>query len=207
VHGYVHAMNDLRSLAAHALAVALTCGALCSACAAARDDMDSSRDTTDAGDGELRPRVDPSVPPIADRSALTDWLAQRYYLNWTCDAAPHASRAAVHSRMRACRNTTLEHPPASGDYHVGAAAVAELLDASDTLIGHAALVRALPDPGATGWYFYERFTPGTSTPALLALEADGTYADGPGDWGGNAQTICASCHASATRDFVYDPAQ
>ena len=114
-----------------------------------------------------------------------------------CRPQPHA----------VCRNGALEHPPASGDYHVGAAAVAELLDASGVLIGHAAVVRALPDPGATGWYFYERFTSGTSAPPLLALEPDGTLADGPGDWGGNAQMICANCHSNATRDFVYGAEQ
>ena len=203
-HGYVHAMKAWRSLAAGAVALGLTCGSVCSGCGGSAADMKAGNGANDrdASDGP-QPRDDETVPPIEDRGALTAWLARKYYLNWTCEAAPHASRSAVHSRLRVCRNDALEHPPASGEYHVSAAAVAELFDASDSLIGHAALARVLPDPRAKGWYFYERFTPSAAAALLLTLEPDGTLADGPGDAGGNAQTLCAGCHAGAARDFVY----
>jgi hypothetical protein len=155
--------------------------------------------------GALRPRDDDQVPAIDDRAALTGWLAQRYYRAWACDARAHDGGSAVHPRMRVCRNPALLSPPPSGDYHVGAAAVAELLDDQGAALGVALAVRGLPDPGATGWYFYERWPAAPQLALTAPLEADGTLADGYGDAGGNAQAVCAACHAAATRDFVFAP--
>jgi hypothetical protein len=189
---------------ARALAVACVL-ALC-ACGDGESDASLEGDSADAGASDaLRPRDDEEVPAITSRAVLNTWLAKRYYRRWSCETAPRATSVALHGRMRTCRNEILRDPSVSGEYHVGAAAISELVDGAGTVIGTALVVRGLPDPGPTGWYFYERW----SAPAALALhepiEPDGTVADGFGDAGGNAQTLCAACHAKAARDFVHVP--
>jgi len=96
--------------------------------------------------------------------------------------------------------------PASGDHHAGAASVEELLDARDRVIGRAVALRGRPDPGAAGWYFYARMQPAAGAMFGVAPDSSGVVADGWGDATGNAQSVCAQCHACAPRDFVYtDP--
>jgi hypothetical protein len=158
----------------------------------------------DAGD-TFRPRPDANIPPTGGL-ALEPWLAAGYYDDWTCETGAHYSQISPHGRVRVCSNAILVDDPATGEHHVGAASVEELLDARDQVIGRAVALRGRPDPGAIGWYFYARLQPGAQASLGTAPDASGVVADGWGDALGNAQQVCAQCHASAPRDFVFtDP--
>jgi hypothetical protein len=177
-------------------------GALLSgACGDANARGESDWHAHDAGD-TLRPLPDMNIPP-ASGAALDEWLADGFYEDWTCEAAPHASQLAPYNQVRVCSNALLIDGPSSGDYHAGAASVKEILDARGHVIGHAVALRGRPDPGATGWYFYARVQPGTDVMLGAAPDARGVVADGWGDQQGNAQYACAQCHVRAPRDFVY----
>ena len=152
-----------------------------------------------AGDDDDNPPTasDPQLPPegAADVDA---WLAEGHYLDWTCEPAPHDSRApSPHGRNRICNNDKLALAT-SAPWEVGSASVKELLDAADAIVGYAVYTKAAdggagPTDGST-WYWYEK--------------ADGdVVADGRGA-SGAPLTICVDCHSHAggdnnEMDFVF----
>jgi len=132
------------------------------------------------------------LPPTGDAAALEAWLTAASYKNWHCEDAPHATRPpGAHGRNRVCTNDALTGA-AAGAFPVGAAAVKELYDSADALIGYAVSEKLEADSASgAGWYWYER-------------SGSQVFADSRG------LPACTGCHglagpdfASTARDYVY----
>jgi len=145
------------------------------------------------------------LPPTSNGGDVEAWLATASYKAWTCETASHPQiKVSPHGKNRICSNALITgFTGAVGDERPkGSAAVKELYNDSDALVGYAVSVK-LEDKsnGGANWYWYER------TPS-------GVAADGKGDTGG-AKSICVSCHTAAgvdndmhfvneSSDYVYD---
>ncbi len=154
------------------------------------------------------PGGDAQNPPMG-RAAVEAWLSANHYKSWRCESAPHAARSpSPHGINRICSNNLLSQHGA-GEYPVGSAAVKELLDASNNIIGYA--VYRHTRAGTTGdtWYWYERIPASTPT-SQVPHDGNGIVADGMGGGTGPEETICVGCHqgagsdaAHSGHDFVY----
>jgi hypothetical protein len=165
------------------------------ASASARDSAALVRD--DAG----RLVADEQTPPQT-RAELIAWLAAGGYRAWDCQRAPRTPPAAPrsgHTRTRVCMNRRWIQTLASEEFPVGAAAVKELFDASDNLVGRSVMVKVRGENIGAAWYWYQRANGATVPAGHTPPEADGTVADGLGS-SGNAQTLCATCHSLAGTD-------
>lgn len=155
---------------------------------------------------------DAQNPPTSNAAAVEAWLAQGTYKAWACETVAHAQmKVSPHGKNRICSNTvTASFTGKVGDERpIGSAAVKELYDDTDTLVGYAVYAKVKPtSDGGASWYWYER-VPTTS----MAPNTNGVVADGLGSEG-RALSICVGCHAAAgtnddhtvlgSSDFVYD---
>jgi hypothetical protein len=145
------------------------------------------------------------LPPTSNGSDVEAWIAKGSYMDWTCETASHPQiKVSPHGKNRICSNDLISgFKGAVGDERPkGSAAVKELYNDSDELVGYAVSVKLeATSNGGANWYWYER------TPS-------GVVADGKGD-AGAAKSICVSCHAGAasdndmhfvngSSDYVYD---
>jgi hypothetical protein len=158
-------------------------------------------------------RGDAQTPPTTNGADVEAWLAQGSYQDWKCESSSHPQmKVSPHGQNRICSNSlTADFTGAVGtERPVGSAAVKELYDDSESLVGYAAYVKtqATSDGGA-GWYWYERVPLNSAAPH----DSKGVVADGLGS-AGTANTICVGCHSGAgsnadhtvlgSSDFVYD---
>ena len=179
------------------LALAISAGAL-TACGS------DSTDTTSSATGSAQ------LPPTTNGTDVEAWLAKGEYLKWKCETASHPQmKVSPHGKNRICSNDSIANfKGAKGDERPkGSAAVKELYDDSDTLVGYAVEVKlAEKSDGGNNWYWYERVPVDKAPP-------NGVVADGVGSTG-TPKTICVGCHTAAglddmhtvtaSSDFVYD---
>lgn len=157
----------------------------------------ASPSTTDEGSAQL--------PPSSNGKDVEAWLAKGSYEDWSCETSSHPQiKVSPHGKNRICTNDLITGFTGSGsdERPKGSAAVKELYNDSDELVGYAVSVKlAATSDGGANWYWYER------TP-------DGVVADGKGG-SGTPKSICVSCHAGAgsdsdmhfvnsSSDYVYD---
>lgn len=154
-------------------------------------------ETTDPG--TTPPTDDKQNPPTSGRVDIEAWLAKGFYKDWHCETAVHDARSpSPHGKNRICSNDKVS-ATASGNYPVDSAGVKELYDSAGTKIVGIAVYRKVKDgTGGDSWYWYER----VPLDSMAPHDANGTVADGVGS-SGPAQSICVSCHQSASRDFVF----
>ncbi len=145
--------------------------------------------------------------PPEGHDAVQAWLAEGHYLDWACEPAVHDARApSPHGRNRVCSNAALAGAATDAPYPIGAAGVKELIDDADAIIGFAVYRKAEADPATpdgTNWYWYENVPPGTDLPTPDPVLPNGVVADSRGSAGGNALTVCISCHTDAPNDYVF----
>jgi hypothetical protein len=126
-------------------------------------------------------------PPTGSASEMAEWIRGGTYLGWACEDAPHAPRApSPHPRNRICSNPALSAAANDAALPVGVATVKEIFNATgDEPVAYAVIVKVAEggaaDPAA--YYYFEGDL--TSAPA----------AEGTGDSGGVAQTVCYECHS------------
>ena len=170
---------------AHSCLVALT-ASLLGACASSAPGLE---------DGEVLEANDELVgtaqlPPTGNAAAIATWLKSGVYKSWKCEAAAHPRRGvSPHGMNRICSNTALSTSVA-GNYPVGAAGVKEIYTGT-TITGYAFYRKLKAGAGADKWYWYEDLN-------------NAVQANGPGT-SGVPKTVCAGCHSSAPRDFVFTP--
>ncbi|MBZ0235880.1 MAG: hypothetical protein K8M05_26360 [Deltaproteobacteria bacterium] len=141
----------------------------------------------DGGGGDGGGTSDAQLPPTG-AAQVRAWIEAGHYLDWRCEPAGHDARdPSPHGRNRICNNDAIT--AGSGDFPLGAAAVKELLDSSDNIIGHAVYRKDAAGAGGAGWYWYED------------VNGD-VVADGAGT-AGVPRDVCADCHSHAERDFVF----
>ena len=137
------------------------------------------------------------VPPVAPaipmgKAALIPWLNARKYADFAPESGIHASTGPHGAGVRSYVNSALAASFAAGNavHPVGAAAVKELSDGANTLVGWAVEVKVAADSaGGKGWYWFESYT----------LDGSGkVYADGTG------ASVCTGCHAGG-KDYVLTP--
>lgn len=157
------------------------------------------------GDGEGE--SDEAETPPEGHDAVEEWIAAGFYKDWTCEPAPHDARdPSPHGRNRICSNALMSGAPTTGAFPVGSAAVKELLDDADAIIGYAVYRKAEADPTSadgSNWYWYERVAPGTVLQTPDPVLANGVVADSRGSAGGNALAVCIDCHSHAPNDFAF----
>lgn len=173
----------------------------------ADDDTDGDADTDTDTDSDTdtdtdTDAVDLQVPPQG-YAAIDPWLDAGEYTDWNCEAtAGPATGVSPHGMRRICSND-LASTHTTGEFPVGAATVKELYDeAGTTLVGYAVSSKVSAGVDAGTWYWYEQVPPGTVITGVT-IDANGVVADGLGDDGSQAETICAGCHVSAPNDYVY----
>ena len=185
--------NEVRPLAFLVVAVATSIGSI--GCTPAAE-----------GEGEGEGEGDVAETPPEGHDAVEAWIADGHYKSWACEPAGHEARApSPHGRNRICSNAALSAASTTASYPVGSAAVKELLDANDAIIGYAVYRKAVADPSPTdgsNWYWYERVPPGTVLPTPDPVQPNGVVADGRGT-SGNPKTVCIDCHSHAPNDFVF----
>ena len=160
----------------------LTYAAFVCLVAACGDDTDATNDKGTPGTAQT---------PAMGAAAVEAWIAQKHYLSWRCESAPHDQRSpSPHGRNRICSNDLLSGHGA-GPYPVGAAAVKELYNgSSNTIGGYAVYLHTKAGNSGADWYWYEK------------LPGSGVVADGLGDSGG-AKSICVGCHSGAGSDAMH----
>ena len=164
--------------------------------------------TACGSDSTSSPSTSPSsaqLPPTTGGADVEAWLKLGSYKDWSCETTSHPQiKVSPHGKNRICSNDLIAgFTGAVGDERPkGSAAVKELYDDSDALVGYAVSVKLQEtSDGGKNWYWYER------TPT-------GVVADGTGD-AGTPKSICVSCHAGAgsdatahsvnkSGDYVYD---
>jgi hypothetical protein len=175
-----------------------------SACGSSDGDSSSTSVTT-AGDAQ--------TPPTSNGNDVEAWLKTGKYEAWTCEDVPHAQmKVSPHGHNRVCVNDLIAGFTGSGSEErpKGSAAVKELYDDSDALVGYAVEVKlAAASDSGKNWYWYERLPLDSMAPPGSTR----VVADGMGN-AGAARDICVGCHAAAgsdgthtvtkSSDFVYD---
>ncbi len=154
---------------------------------------------------------DAQTPPTTNGSDVETWLTNGDYKSWHCEMASHPQmKVSPHGQNLICSNDLEASFSGTGERPKGSAAVKELYDDSNALVGYAVEVKtqAMSASGG-GWYWYER-VPLTSP---VPHNSGGIVADGLGTKG-QAQSICVGCHGGAgsnvdhtvlaSSDFVYD---
>jgi len=156
---------------------------------------------------------DAQTPPTTNGSDVEVWLKAGSYKDWTCETASHPQmKVSPHGQNRICSNDLVANFTGDGERPKGSAAVKELFDDSNALVGYAVAVKlAATSDAGKNWYWYER-VPLDSTAAPHDAKT-GVVADGNGD-AGTALSICVGCHTAAgsdathtvtkSHDFVYD---
>jgi hypothetical protein len=175
-------MNMLKTIAL--FSVAMLSASPLGACASSAPSLE---------DGEVLEANDELVgtaqlPPTGNAAAISTWLKSGVYKAWKCEAAAHTGRGiSPHGMNRICSNTALRTSVA-GNYPVGAAGVKEIYTGSK-ISGYAFYRKLKAGAGADKWYWYEDLN-------------NAVQANGPGT-SGIPKTVCADCHSSAPRDFVF----
>ncbi|MCB9751316.1 MAG: hypothetical protein H6713_15170 [Myxococcales bacterium] len=126
-----------------------------------------------------------SVPTNGDE--LLPWLEGGNYLDWSAESGIHdATLNSPHGRVRVFINDALDGSLANADpaHPQGAAAVKELYDGGDNMIGWAVTVKTDADSMlGEGWYWFETIS-------------GNEVADG------NGVALCTSCHAGGNDYFT-----
>ena len=135
-------------------------------------------DTTDASALD-----DPQLPPLGG-APLRAWLAAGSYRQWACEATIMNPRPrGAHGRNRVCSNDLLSAADTSSPFPPGSAAVKELYDSRDRLVGYAVSRKLSAGTDGVRWFWSEGGNEGIGI-------------------GG-----CAGCHGQAAmyggHDFVY----
>lgn len=137
-----------------------------------------------AQDGSAGAPSDPGQTPPQGRAGLDPWLDAGHYKAWRCEQAIMDARPkGAHGRNRVCSNELLSGAVAA-PYPVGAAAVKEIFDAQDKMVGLAVALKIVAGTGPSTWYWYERLRGSTA--------ADGV-----------AVPLCAGCHGQAQVDNIF----
>ena len=173
--------------------------------AACSSDSTTSTPSTSAGDSQ--------TPPSTNGTDVEAWLKAGSYKDWTCETASHPQmKVSPHGQNRICSNDLVANFTGDGERPKGSAAVKELYDDSDALVGYAVAVKlAAKSDGGKNWYWYERVPLDSMAPHDAKT---GVVADGKGDPNTTALSICVGCHVAAgsdgmhtvtkSHDFVYD---
>ena len=183
------------------LAFSLSVGAL-TACSSSSD---SSTASTSAGDAQ--------TPPSTNGADVETWLTAGSYKTWSCETVSHPQlKVSPHGQNRICSNDLIASFTGTGERPKGSAAVKELLDDSDKVVGYAVSVKlAAASDSGNNWYWYERI-PIDSMAA--PHDSAGVVADGAGTAQTAGTKLCVGCHSAAglddmhtvtkSGDYVYD---
>ncbi len=188
----------------YSLSLALS---ICALTACGSDAAAPSSTTPSASAGDTQ------TPPSTNGADVETWLKAASYKDWSCETATHPQmKVSPHGHNRICSNDLIaSFTGASGDERPkGSAAVKELYDDADKLVGYAVEVKvAETSDEGKNWYWYERVPLSSAAPH----DSKGVVADGIGS-AGPALSICVSCHSAAgsddphtvtkSGDFVYD---
>ncbi len=154
---------------------------------ASQDADDKSTDDSAATGDDINLDQMKMVPPQG-ADAMLAWITNGYYLEWNCEAEPHAARpSSPHGRNRICSNDLLSTNEAEL-YPIGAAGVKEIY-ADDSIAGYAVYLKTTDEAGGASWYWYE-------------ILNSGVIADGIGD-AGIEKNVCVGCHVKAEKDMVF----
>jgi hypothetical protein len=166
---------------------------------------DSSTASKSAGDAQ--------TPPTTNGADVETWLKAGSYKTWSCETVSHPQlKVSPHGQNRICSNDLIASFTGTGERPKGSAAVKELLDDSDAVVGYAVSVKlAATSDSGNNWYWYERI-PTASTAA--PHDSAGVVADGAGTAQTAGTQLCVGCHSAAgmddthtvtkSADFVYD---
>ncbi|HEY5375584.1 MAG TPA: hypothetical protein VIK01_18015 [Polyangiaceae bacterium] len=161
--------------------------------------------STSAGDAQ--------TPPTTNGNDVEAWLKAGSYKSWSCETVSHPQlKVSPHGQNRICSNDLIASFTGTGERPKGSAAVKELLDDSDAIVGYAVSVKlAAASDSGNGWYWYERI-PKDSMAA--PHDTGGVVADGPGTAQTAGTKLCVGCHSAAgsddthtvtkSSDYVYD---
>jgi len=155
---------------------------------------------------------DAQNPPTTNGADVEAWLAQGAYKAWACETVAHPQmKVSPHGKNRICSNakTSTFAGGVADERPMGSAAVKELYDDSDKLVGYAVYAKVKPTSnGGASWYWYERVPTTSAAPNTAGIVADGLGSEG------RALGICVGCHAGAgsnedhivlgSSDYVYD---
>lgn len=120
-----------------------------------------------------------------DVTLFNAWLSEGVYLDWDCQAEPHAALPpSPHGDNRICQNALVTNALAgSGEFPVGATLVKEVYrDGKLDVIAVETRI-AMGDP-KTSWLYYE------------ARDDEELFS-------GVGIDVCTGCHAGAPRDYVW----
>jgi hypothetical protein len=148
-------------------------------------------DGTDAG-GPVSASSSAQLPPTTGGADVEAWLAKGEYKKWSCETVSHPQmKVSPHGQNRICSNDLVAGFSGTGERPKGSAAVKELYDDSQAIVGYAVEVKvADTSDGGKNWYWYER------------LPGMGVVADGFGN-SGTPKSICVGCHAAAGSDDAH----
>lgn len=143
---------------------------------------------------------DGTFPSDLSAAGITEFLSSESYkiAPWTGDAAIRATTDSPHTRVRVFYNPTLLDGDAAGDggldgepaFPAGSAAVKELYDATDTLVGRAAMFRTETDQAVDpGWVYYCWGPAGECATGSPDLAESAATAD-------TDDTDCSFCHGN-----------
>ena len=145
--------------------------------------------------GCIAPTGEPEIsqtPPVLGMADIERWLADAWYLEWTCEG--RSSVGVGHSFNRICSNG-LAVAAGPGEFPVDAASVKEMRTLeTGPIVGFAVSRHTRPGDGGDTWYWYER----VPLDSPLPHDADGIAANGWGDFGG--AIACVQCHRAAGSD-------
>src|SRR4051794_4091389 len=95
-------------------------------------------DDSDPGGTSVTTAGDAQTPPISSGSDVEAWLRTNQYQAWKCEDAPHPQmKVSPHGHNRICSNDLIANFVGTGERPKGSAAVKELYDDSDELVGYA----------------------------------------------------------------------
>jgi hypothetical protein len=172
---------------------------------AACGSSDSSTASKSAGDAQ--------TPPTTNGTDVEAWLKAGSYKTWSCETVSHPQlKVSPHGQNRICSNDLITSFTSTGERPKGSAAVKELLDDSNAVVGYAVSVKlAATSDSGNNWYWYERIPVDS-----MAAPHDnaGVVADGAGSVQTAGTKLCVGCHSAAgsddahsvtkSSDFVYD---
>jgi hypothetical protein len=127
------------------------------------------------------------LPPLGGAALLT-WLEAKTYTKWKSESKPHASTGPHGSKVLSFVNAALfDSLPKMGENAKGSAAVKELFNTSDMLIGWAVAIKTADSSDAgKNWYWYEIINK-----AVVADEA--------------GKALCVNCHSTGAKDYFKSP--
>src|SRR5882724_4281322 len=93
---------------------------------------DSSGGTASASAGDAQ------TPPTTSGADVETWLKAGSYKGWSCETVSHPQlKVSPHGQNRICSNDLIASFTGTGERPKGSAAVKELLDDSDAVVGYA----------------------------------------------------------------------